>query len=55
MRKLLNTLKVHRDQKVIHLILKYLLMVTIQYKSSGLINTQYHCDYTRAHGHHIML
>jgi hypothetical protein len=33
----------------------YLLMVAIQYNSIGLINTQYRCDYTRAHAGHVML
>jgi hypothetical protein len=43
------------DRKVTQPILKYLLMIAIQYNSTGLINTQYHCDYTRAHTGHIML
>jgi hypothetical protein len=43
------------DQKVTQPILKYLLMVANQYNSSGLINTQYRCDYTRAHAGHVML
>jgi hypothetical protein len=30
-------------------------MVAIQYDSIGLINTHYHCDYTRAHAGHAML
>jgi hypothetical protein len=30
-------------------------MVAIQYNSSGLINTQYRCDYKRAHAGHVML
>jgi hypothetical protein len=43
------------DLKVTQHILKYLLMVATEYNSIGLINTQYHCDYTRAHAGHIML
>jgi hypothetical protein len=43
------------DQKVTQSILKYLLMVAIQCNSIGLINTQYHCDYTRTHTGHVML
>jgi hypothetical protein len=35
-------------------ILKYLLMVAIQHNSTGLINTQYHCDYTRAHAGRVL-
>jgi hypothetical protein len=31
----------------------YLLTVAIQYNSNGLINTQYRCDYTRAHAGYI--
>jgi hypothetical protein len=30
-------------------------MFAIQYNSIGLINTQYRCDYTRAHAGHVML
>jgi hypothetical protein len=30
-------------------------MIVIQYNSTGLINTQYRCDYTRAHAGHVML
>jgi hypothetical protein len=30
-------------------------MVAVQYNSIGLINTQYLCDYTRAHSGHVML
>jgi hypothetical protein len=33
---------------------QYLLMVAIQYSSIGLINTQYRCDYSRAHAGHVM-
>jgi hypothetical protein len=43
------------DRKVMQPILKYLLVVAIQYNSIGLINTQYRCDYTRAHAGHVML
>jgi hypothetical protein len=35
--------------------IKYLFVVEIQYNMIGLISTQYHCDYTRAHAGHIML
>jgi hypothetical protein len=35
--------------KVMQPILKYWLMVAIQYNLIGLINTQYRCDYTIAH------
>jgi hypothetical protein len=44
-----------QDRKVTQPILKYLLMVTIQYNSNWLINTQYRCDYTKAHAGHVML
>jgi hypothetical protein len=37
------------DRKVTQPILIYLFMVAIQYNSTGLINTQYRCDYTGAH------
>jgi hypothetical protein len=37
------------DRKVTQPILKYLLMVAIQYSSTELINTQYRCDCTRFH------
>jgi hypothetical protein len=43
------------DPKVTQPILKYLLMVAIQYSSIGLINTQYRCDYTRVAVGHVML
>jgi hypothetical protein len=43
------------DQKVMQLILKYLMTVAIQYNSTGLINTQYRSDYARAHAGHVML
>jgi hypothetical protein len=43
------------DGKVTQPMLKYLLMVAIQYNSIGLINTQYNCDYTRAHAGRVML
>jgi hypothetical protein len=43
------------DRKVMQPILKYILMVAIQYNSIGLIKTQYRCDYTRAHAGHVML
>jgi hypothetical protein len=46
---------VQGDRKVTQPILKYLLTVAIQYNSTGLINTQYRCDYTRAHAGHVML
>jgi hypothetical protein len=36
-------------------ILKFLLIVAIQYNSIGLINIQYRCDYTRAHAGHVVL
>jgi hypothetical protein len=34
---------------------KIFMMVAIQYNSIRLINTQYRCDYTRAHAGHVML
>jgi hypothetical protein len=43
------------DRKVMQTILQYLLMVAIQYNSTGLINTQCHCDYTRDHAGHVIL
>jgi hypothetical protein len=43
------------DRKVTQPILKYLLMVEIQYTSIGLIHTQYRCDFSRAHAGHVML
>jgi hypothetical protein len=46
---------IHDDWKVTQPILKYLLMVTIQYNSVGLINTQYRCDYTIVHAGHVIL
>jgi hypothetical protein len=46
---------VQANRKVTQPILKYLLLVAIQYNSTGLINTQYHRDYTRAHAGHVML
>jgi hypothetical protein len=46
---------VQGDRKVTQHILKYLLMVAIQYNPTGLINQQYRCDYTRAHADHVML
>jgi hypothetical protein len=46
---------VQGDLKVTQLILKYLLIVAIQYNTIGLINTQYRCDYTKAHAGHVML
>jgi hypothetical protein len=48
-------LEIQDDQKVTQPILKYLLMVAVQYISIGLINTQYRCDYTRALSDHNML
>jgi hypothetical protein len=49
-----TTVLIQSNWKVMQPILKYLLMVAIQYNLTGLINTQYHCDYTRAHTGHIM-
>jgi hypothetical protein len=46
---------VQGDRKVTQPILKYLLIVAIQYNLIRLINTQYGCDYTRAHASHVML
>jgi hypothetical protein len=46
---------IQSDWKVMQSILKYLLMVAIQYESIGLLNTQYFSDYTRANEGHIML
>jgi hypothetical protein len=43
------------NRKDTQTILKYLLMVIIQYNSTVLINTQYRCDYTRSHASHVML
>jgi hypothetical protein len=43
------------DQKVTQPILKYSLIVTIQYNPIGLTNTQYRCDYIRALAGHVML
>jgi hypothetical protein len=56
-RKTESTLPMHLqgDRKVMQPMLKYLLMVAIQYNSTGSINTQYRCDYTRAHAGHVML
>jgi hypothetical protein len=48
-------MKLQGDGKVTHPVLKYLLMVEIQYSFSGLINTQYRCYYTRAHADHVIL
>jgi hypothetical protein len=42
------------NRKVTQPILKYLLIVAIQYNSIELINTQYRSDYTRAHVGHVM-
>jgi hypothetical protein len=50
-----NTSQVQDDRKVTQPILKYLLMFSIQYNSIGLINTQYRCNYTRAHAGYVML
>jgi hypothetical protein len=47
--------EVQSDRKDTHPILKYLLMVVIQYNSIELINTQYRCDCTRAHAGNVML
>jgi hypothetical protein len=41
------------DRKVTQPMLKYLLMVATQYNSTGLINTQFRCDYTRSHAGHV--
>jgi hypothetical protein len=46
---------IQSDRKVTQPILKYLFMVAIQYNSTELINTQYRCDYTKAHTGHVML
>jgi hypothetical protein len=46
---------IQSHRKVTQPILKYLLMVAIQYNSIWLINTQYRCEYTRAHAGHVML
>jgi hypothetical protein len=43
------------DRKVTQPIVKYLLMIAIQYNLIGLINTQCRCDYTRAHAGHVIL
>jgi hypothetical protein len=45
----------HRVIEVTQPIIKYLLIVAIQYNSIGLIKTQYRCNYTRAHAGHVML
>jgi hypothetical protein len=50
-----STLIIQGDRNVTQLILKYLLMVEIEYNSIVLTNTQYRCDYTRAHVGHFML
>jgi hypothetical protein len=47
--------QIQSDRKVTQPILKYLLMVAIQYSSIGLINTQYRCDYAKVHAGHVML
>jgi hypothetical protein len=46
---------VQSDRKVTQPILKYLLMVAIEFNLIGLINTQYRRDYTRAHTGDVML
>jgi hypothetical protein len=51
----LETNKIQDDRKVTQSILKYLLLVAIKYNSIWLINTQYRCDYTRAHAGYVML
>jgi hypothetical protein len=48
-------LVIQDDRKVTPPIIKYLLMVAIQYNWIELVNTQYRCDYTRAHAGHVML
>jgi hypothetical protein len=50
-----HNLNIQGDRKVTQPILKYLFMVAVQYNSVGFLNTQYRCDYTRAHAGHIML
>jgi hypothetical protein len=47
--------EIQDDRKATQPILKYLLMVTIEYNSTGLITTQYRCDYTRSQVGHVML
>jgi hypothetical protein len=47
--------KIQGDRKLMQPILKYLLMAVIQNISTGLINTRYRCDYTRAHAGHVTL
>jgi hypothetical protein len=50
-----NTCQIKHCRKGTQPTLKYLLMVAIQYNSIGLTNTQYRCDYTRAHAGHVIL
>jgi hypothetical protein len=50
-----KAMDVQDDRKVTQPILKYLLKVAIQNNLIGLINTQYRCDYKRAHAGHVML
>jgi hypothetical protein len=47
--------QIQGDRNVTQHMLKYLLKAAIQYNSTGLINTQYRCEYTRAHAGHVML
>jgi hypothetical protein len=49
-----NSENIQDDQKVTQPILKYLLMVAIQYNLIGLINTQCRCDYkSPRRSHHV--
>jgi hypothetical protein len=48
-------LKILSDRKVTQPKLKYSQIFSMQYSSIGLINTQYRCDYTRAHAGHVMM
>jgi hypothetical protein len=47
--------QIQADWKVTQPILKYLLMVVIQYNLIGLINTLNCCDCEKAHAGHVML
>jgi hypothetical protein len=47
--------QIQDDRKFTQPIIKYLLMVAIEYNWIGLINTEYRCDYTRAYAGHVML
>jgi hypothetical protein len=46
-------LRIQIDQKVKQPTLKYF-MAAVQHNLTRLINTQYHCDYTRAHTCHVV-